>query len=191
MDISNSQSFKQIELSMVTTDRQIEEAKLQVAKELAKLDQDTSMDESLLLSEEDGTQMAVRDQTNQILCNTISDNGFGQLNFTQEGSVLTTENGNVLTPSQNKSSGNQTSRELRDSHHKTHSESFMNYSLSDEEMEMKLKQSIANLISAAGKGNKDLENVNELNFSKESSVEKILNNFEIEDSDPELSDYLS
>ncbi|CAI2378752.1 unnamed protein product [Moneuplotes crassus] len=182
---------QKIEKSMQITDKQIEEAKLQVQRELAKLEE-TSSDESYLFSDreavEEPASFSAKKEEHKI---TIT-----HREHSQDDEFITLENGNILTPSQNKNSEAKTSREATLDKRNDTSESFLNYSLSDEEMEHKLKQSIANLITAVTKKDqKDtIQTLNELDLSKSSQIEGMIKEnlkANLLDRDENLSSYLS
>lgn len=89
-----------------------------------------------------------------------------QKTLTQEGSLLSLENDGILTPSLQKT------LEMPTPEAKDGEESYMNYSLSDDEMEQKLKNTIAGLISTVKKGvDKDIEVDQGLDLTKISRVE--------------------
>lgn len=161
-------SAQKYESSIMKIDpaQRLEEAKLQMQKEFENIDQDSSFDIGLqnYSNEKNISKNKEEFNVNKIFKNAFISHTidhevnknleFQRPNSTRQPLLLTSENGNILTQSYissiNLGSNTQKSREkLQKSRILTNenSESFMNYSISDIDIEEKLKQSFANLRS--------------------------------------------
>lgn len=172
--------------------QRLEEAKLQMQKEFENIDQDSSFDIGLQnYSNEKKADKNKEDfNANKIFKNAVISHTidhevnknieFQRPNTSRQPLLLTSENGNILTQSYSSSinlgSNTQKSREkLQKSRVLTNenSESFLNYSISDIDIEEKLKQSFAYLKSTHNHSETKTQNLH--------TYQNIINNKDLEE----------